>query len=140
MEPHIPGDGSGDRSRAKREFKRAINKIGQMPKKRQSLCQAEYLTANHRTEQPGSVCEKVFPKIDEVLAADVRQNQRGDHVDTDRLQHDDEECEKCPVGIPAHGEVCPPGLNRNQERNCCPYQCRAMQLHFCPGQYESAQP
>ena len=91
MEPHIPGDGAGDRSRAKRKFKRAINK-------------------------------------------------RGDHVDTDRLQHDYEEREKCPVGVLAHGEVCPPRLNRNQERNYCPYQRRAIQLHFCPGQYETAQP
>ena len=140
MEPHIPGDGASDRSRAKRKFKHAINKIRQMPIERQSLCQAEYITANHRTEKPGSMREKVFPKIDEVLSADVRQNKRGDHVDTDRLQHDYEEREKGPVGVLAHGEVCPPRLNRNQERNHGPYQSRTIQLHFCPGQYETAQP
>jgi len=57
--------------------------------------------------------EKVLPKVDEVLSANVRQNKRGDHVDADRLQHDYEERQKCPVGVLAHREVCPPRLDRN---------------------------
>ena len=84
--------------------------------------------------------EIVLPKVDEVLSADVRQNKRGNHVNTDRLQHDHEERQKCPIGLPAHREVCPPGLNRNQERNYRPYQSRNVQLHFRPGQDETAEP
>jgi len=37
VEPLTPDNGRRDRSRAKRKLKRAINKIGQMPMKRQIL-------------------------------------------------------------------------------------------------------
>ena len=40
----------------------------------------------------------------------------------------------------AHGEIGPPGLNRNNERNECPDQCRRIELHLRPGQYQTAEP
>ena len=84
--------------------------------------------------------EKVLPKVDEVLADDVRQNEGGSHVDTDRLQQDHDKGEKCPVGVLAHREICPLRLNRNEEHNYRPYQSRGVQLHFGPGQDETTKP
>jgi len=81
----------------------------------------------------------MFAQIDETLPADIRQNERGDHIDTGRLQHDHQERQESPIGMLAHREVCPPGLNRNQESNPGPYQSRDIQLHFCSGQYEIAE-
>jgi hypothetical protein len=51
------------------------------------------------------VREKVLPKIDEVVPDDVRQNERGSHVDTDRLQQDHEQREECPVGMGFRGLI-----------------------------------
>ena len=64
----------------------------------------------------------------------------GSHVDTDRLQQDHNKGEKCPVGVLAHREICPPRLNRNEEHNYRPYQSRGVQLHFGPGQDETTKP
>ena len=63
----------------------------------------------------------------------------GNLLITYRLQHDHEQRQKGPVGLLAHGEVGPPRLNRDKERNQCPYQGGRIELHLRPGQYEAAE-
>ena len=84
------------------------------------LAQVDRGDQQHQAERPAVVRVVVGAQVHGAVAGEVRQDERGEHVDQDRLEQLDRECEKRPgVEVP-QPEHRPPRLDVDDEQEPCP--------------------